>query len=337
MTDRTSEPTTPTALEDHAIEALLGAAQAREAPPESARNAARDALHAQWQSKVRQRRRWRWGLAGAAVAAGLALWLGIVQTPPHLPTPEPVARVVAGQGHWAADDATNTDQAVSVGDAVLSALDGQLTTGDGMALEWSGGASVRLAPASQARLVGPHHLELLTGAMYVDSRDARPEHRVIVRSTAGDVRPIGTQFQVLTETEFTRILVREGRVVMEGMANTPISAGEQLSVDPTGRVHISPVSATDPAWAWVETVTPPFELDGRTMDEFLTQVARETGREVHYADLAARQLARDTHLNGRIELPPMEALATVLMTTDLEADVSPDTILVRRQGDAPNP
>ena len=65
------------------------------------------------------------------------------------------------------------------------------------------------------------------------------------------------------------------------------------------------------------TLAPPFDIDGRTVGDFLAWFAQQTGRSVVFGSPAAERLARETRLNGSIDLEPMQKLSAVLALTDL--------------------
>ena len=97
------------------------------------------------------------------------------------------------------------------------------------------------------------------------------------------------------------------------------TAGEQLRVDPTGQVERTTVAAWDARWNWLHSVTPPLDIEGRSVADFLQWAGRETGRSVVYGTPAARAAAERIVLHGTIEgLDPATALRAVLSTTRLQ-------------------
>jgi len=102
-----------------------------------------------------------------------------------------------------------------------------------------------------------------------------------------------------------------------------------LAVRGTGQVTRGALAPDASAWDWVHGITPPFSIEGRTVDEFLTWAGRETGRTVEYASPEAARQARSVMLNGTVEgLPPERALAAVLATTSLEPTLAGDRIRI---------
>ncbi len=77
-------------------------------------------------------------------------------------------------------------------------------------------------------------------------------------------------------------------------------------------------------WNWLATITPPFTLEGRSVEDFLEWAARETGRSVVFASPDAAERARAVTLSGTVEgLTPDEAVAAVLSTTSLRPGSRP--------------
>ena len=70
-------------------------------------------------------------------------------------------------------------------------------------------------------------------------------------------------------------------------------------------------------WDWVEKLAPPFDIDGRTVSDFLAWFADQTGRSIEFGSPAAESVARQTVLNGSIDLEPLQKLSAVLALTDL--------------------
>ena len=98
------------------------------------------------------------------------------------------------------------------------AIGAEITTAAGdpervwVALRLAGTQSVRLHAGSRLRLVDGSVLDLLEGAVYVDS--ALKGQALQIRTPLGNVREIGTQFEVRLDDDLAalRVRVREGQV-----------------------------------------------------------------------------------------------------------------------------
>jgi ferric-dicitrate binding protein FerR (iron transport regulator) len=179
------------------------------------------------------------------------------------------------------------------------------------------------------RLIERNRIELLDGALYVDSPSGDPtaapaspgdEATLRIATRFGEVWEIGTQFEVRAVGAVLRVRVREGLVELRpGDAVYQAGTGVELALLGDGRLDRRAVSRHDGAWDWVTTIAPSFELDGRTLGEFLAWVSRETGRDIRFADPALAATASGVVLGGAVvDLSPAQALLAVLPTCGLE-------------------
>ena len=311
--------------------ALLAAAGAREVPSDAQRREVLAAVGAEWRERVaaRQRRRRIGGWAAAAAVAAVAVSAWWVR-PMLSPAAEPFARVarVEGTVEYRQDGSWT-----HVADGARIATGSALRTGQAgrAAIELDNGATLRLDRGTQLAFAAPGNAALEAGAVYVDAGagDASSARAFALQTGFGEVRHLGTQYEARLDGGALRVAVREGRVGVATAAGDQVAAtGEQLLFTPAG-VERSALPPHDAQWAWVGTVTPPFSIEGRTVDQFLEWAARETGREIRYASPAAAQRAREVVLRGSVSgLAPDQAVMAVLSTTSLQPRIEAERILV---------
>jgi hypothetical protein len=167
--------------------------------------------------------------------------------------------------------------------------------------------------------------------VYVDSGPGAgaPAADFVLATPIGSVRHLGTQYEArLTDGEL-QVGVREGRVEI-GTPRGPVlgSAGELLTISDASasRSRLAPSASQ---WKWVNEVTPPFSIEGRSVDEFLTWAGRETGRSIVYSSPAAKRQASSVTLRGTVEgLAPDLAVSAVLATTSLRPVVGDEQITI---------
>lgn len=293
-------------------------------PPEHAA-AVRAAARAEWRRVVEARRRKALYLrGGGALLATAALLVLAVKTGLWRPAePRPVAQLAtleAATGPVTADAAE-----LRVGDPVPAGT--VLETGsDGAsparaALRLAGGASVRLDVDTRLRLAAGSVLELERGAVYVDSGTLAQQ--LEVRTPLGIARDVGTRFEVRLGpgAESLRVRVRDGEVVLERdgesrpAAPRRIGAGGELAVLPDGTAVEATVPSWGPAWEWVAAIPPPFDVEGRSLQEFLDWAAEEGGWELRFADQAVADQASANVLHGSsIDGLSLEDAASLLLT-----------------------
>jgi ferric-dicitrate binding protein FerR (iron transport regulator) len=165
--------------------------------------------------------------------------------------------------------------------------------------------------------------------VYVDNATSAPLEVVTATATARD---LGTQFEVRYDRGSYRLSIREGSVLLlrRGGSEARGAAGEEIRFAGSGPLRVGRVAPDDSRWRWVEDVAPPPDIDGKPVQVLLDWVARETGRQVRFADAEVARMASRTTLHGTIRrLAPLEALEVMLATTDLAHQVLPDgTILI---------
>jgi ferric-dicitrate binding protein FerR (iron transport regulator) len=256
-------------------------------------------------------------MAAAVAVAALAVWL---VAPMWQATPAALAAVVRVSGPvqvgdsrpWRGLVTARAGESVAAGDEIRSGPGGRV------ALQL-GNLSLRLDQNSTVAMVAADRVELRRGALYVDSgRTDAGGAALLVDTPQGTVRHLGTQYEARLLDDGLRLRVREGmvRVDVDG-ATADGRAGEQLVVG-QGVVRRAAVDRAGQDWAWVGEIAPGFELEGRSLAEFLHWIGRETGREISFASPASRAEADRIRLRGSTAgLAPERALAAVMSTTQL--------------------
>jgi len=318
--------------DDTDLAALLAAAGARSRATPEAMASVRAAVESEWRATVAARRRRRqftgWAAAAGVAMAAVAVWIARPAYPPADAVVASITRVVgevqqdSGDGRWSTLAASGP---LSAGT--------RLRTSDGgrIALRLTDGVELRLDSGTLVALEDAAHASLSQGAVYVDSRTESGATAAAfeLATPSGKVRHLGTQYQARLAGDGLRVAVREGRV----QVGTPTgavqgTAGEQLIIRDAG-VERSALARNAADWDWLAGVTPPFTLEGRSVEDFLAWAARETGRVVVFASHEAAERARAVTLSGTVEgLTPDEAVGAVLSTTSLRAEIEAGRIRV---------
>ncbi len=309
------------------VASLIRAAGRRIEPPADAYQRVLTAATAAFREKTAKRRGRTWMLVAAAASVAavtlLLQWNG-TSTQAQVAT---VARVIGSVelesgGGW--KPMTEARSSLGTG-ARLRTL-----AGGSVALALDGGASLRLAAATEVEMEGPRRVLLRSGTVYLDNKGSVGTGYQI-ETPAGTARDVGTQFELHVAGSALRLRVREGRVEVDRAGQLVTgSAGEQLEIDVLGSVVRSTIATTDAAWQWAETLAPAPDIDGKPAAVLLDWVARETGRKLHYESATVESRAATVILHGNIRhLAPLAALDVMLATTDLEYALNGDTMEVR--------
>ena len=318
--------------DDRDLAALLAAAGARLKPAPRAAAEVRAAVEAEWRSTVAARRTRRrfttWAAAAGVAVAAVAVWIASPWVGPAPVSVASVARVVGdvqrneGDGRWTP---LAISDAIRAGTRVRSGSDGRA------AITVASGVELRLDTLTTIAFTDPAHATLDEGAVYVDSgvdRGARSPD-FMLETPSGSIRHLGTQYAARIADGALRVGIREGRVEIDRRADRILGEAGEVLVLADDRVTRSPLPPSAAEWDWVATVTPPFLLEGRSVEAFLAWAARETGRTVVYASPEVATRAREIVLRGTVEgLTPDEALAAVLATTSLQSSVENERIRV---------
>jgi ferric-dicitrate binding protein FerR (iron transport regulator) len=298
---------------DDAIAALVRLAGRRPPVPEDAARRVREAVHDEWMETISRRRRTRWIGSAAAVAAAVVM-IVVLRIMPSTPQPQPAPqRVVVAGGQ--------TNGAIIYANDVY-----EIANGNTASLAW-GKAILRLDSGTRVRIVSPTELMLDRGAVYIDSNHSG----VLVRTPMGNVRDIGTQFEVRLGTDRMRVRVREGRVDLQrGGATHSAEAGMELDADARGGVTPHSIARNGADWDWVVRASPPIHLDGRTLAEVVASVTRDEGVTPVWSDAASRDAA-SMRLHGDVPLTPVEALDTALVASGLIARTDGDRLIIKRR------
>jgi ferric-dicitrate binding protein FerR (iron transport regulator) len=318
--------------EDRDIAALLRVVGSRPCASAAAMAAARVAVEAEWRDTVAARQRRRqftgWAMAASVAVAAVAVWLVRPLVQPEAQAVATLARVVGGveqnrgDGRWTP---------LGVAGEIEPGTQLRTTGGGRAALRMANGVELRLDARTVVALADAGHATLQGGAVYVDSGATGggrgPDF--VLDTPAGNVRHLGTQYEARYANGELQVGVREGRVEVQRDSGSLVAdAGERVTLAGSEVTRTAlPPNAAD--WNWVAGVTPPFTIEGRSVEDFLVWAARETGRTIVYASSEAAQQSRSVTLRGTVEgLTPDEAVHAVLSTTSLQPQIGPDRIRV---------
>jgi ferric-dicitrate binding protein FerR (iron transport regulator) len=299
---------------------LLRIAGAPLDPPPERTARVRAAVHGEWRTR-RQRRMIRNGVAigllATAATLTAAVWIrGRADTPLNTPGIAVAQRIqgrpfIAGPTRGAGPTPLSMSTPIYPGDVIETDAESRV------GVQFGDGSSIRIDRGSRVRLLTPVALEVIAGAAYVATADR--SHGFEVRTTMGNLRDVGTQFEVRLTPSLLRLRVRTGTVeIRRGTVMDTAAAGTEATVTTNG-IAVRPVAAYGSEWAWTADVAPAFAIEGRSLESYLEYVAAEQGWTLHYADPAVAEAAARNILHGSVqELSTEEALGVVLATSGLD-------------------
>ena len=320
------------------IAELIARAGARPAPPDEVRAAVFSTVQRAWAQTVaaRRGRRVRRALLVASLAAA-AVAVGVIVSIRRPPAGGAnIATFLAAQGP--VEIMKRASDAPLVGGESVRAGERVTTRGAGRALFSVAGVSLRVGGDSDVTFERAGEVRLVSGRLYVDSGLAHPMTAVEARSALeimtplGNVRHVGTQFEVRVQADGVRVRVRDGTVdVNSPHAVVTLGSTDELDIGSDGTVARTSVTQYSGDWSWTNDLGPEFLIEGRSFEEFLQWYAHESGRQLEFATPAVHAAALATRLSGSIVgLRPDDALSAVVATTRFHCDGSDPSRLVVR-------
>ena len=310
---------------------IVRAAGRRESPPQAHFDQVYVAAHGAWRNKVQSRRRNRW----FAIAASLAVVTGggvlayLVQTG-DAGLAATVA-VVQGSVEQLAPDSEAWEEIPGNGFLMTAGTRIRTTDNSRVAVTLAEGGSLRLDVNTELSF-GIDAIALSSGTIYFDSFDRSPELAVRVSTPLGDVRDIGTQFELSAEAEYLRIRVREGEVELLGaITNGEVIADfrDEIELTEDGNLTRRLIAPDDEAWSWAEGLASIPDGQAQSILTYFRWIARETGKRLEFESDGVELAAEFARFVGNTEgLTPLALLSSIAATSDFRYSLTTDGALL---------
>ncbi|NOX70863.1 MAG: FecR domain-containing protein [Gammaproteobacteria bacterium] len=329
-----------TAREEDSLAELFANVTPRSKPAAAAEERAFTILEAQWRDVANRRKRRNrlvsWGIAASLVLSmGIAFkWLGDTPTIVLAPVAD-IARVT-GSAIYANNQHIDGGSAdfprLSVGETLATGPDSRV------ALSWSTGGSLRIDENSEIRFVSTSEIQLVSGTVYFDSlpydRKTDAPNSFSIDTVAGRISHVGTQFLTGVAESIVTVGVREGLVQIDSPTFiSRVPSRNRIRITADGRQSKQLLEPFDESWRWAEEIAPPFDPQGRTVEELVMWISRETGRSFRFRSKDAAMNAASTSLVGLNNLSPLQALNTMQYATDLRYDIIDEKIVISLGGE----
>jgi ferric-dicitrate binding protein FerR (iron transport regulator) len=313
---------------------LIRVAGGRDAVPPERFAQARLNVMSHWQQLVRDQRRPRIAATYRFAAIAASLVVAVAASTVWLrggdaPLTATIATVERATGPAYADNAK-----LNPGDSLSPDARIETSEESRVALRLAGGQSLRIDTSSEVILHASNRLSLQGGGLYIDTEGLANASPVIVMTSLGQAQDVGTQFQVRDVDDLVTIGVREGLVEFTRPNNekTAVNSGRFLDLSSTGSDRERLVGETDPAWNWVETVAPSFDIDGASLREYLSWYARQRGLRLAWSDSQSEARAGAIRLSGTIAGTSLEeGLGIVHRIARFEHRIDGDTLRISVQ------
>jgi ferric-dicitrate binding protein FerR (iron transport regulator) len=310
--DRSDEP------EGETVARLLARAERRADPPATAREAVYRATLDAWQDSTRSRRRVRFVAMALAASVAVMAVAVVSQRVGGLREPSPIAALL-GDG---------ASSPLRVGEVL------DVTLRSGQVVRTLSGEQLRLAHGTRVEFESTRRLRLHAGRVYFQSAASEPRETFQIRTNLALISDVGTRYSVEESLQRLTVRVRDGAVQVETpTARSGSEAGTETQFDAGGReVARRAIASHGADWQWADALTPPLQVDGRSLADVLQEIAFESGRRLEFADPGVLAHCQQIKLRGPVlDLSTGDRLFAVLATTRLEALENGDLILIRRR------
>ncbi|MCH8099538.1 MAG: FecR domain-containing protein [Proteobacteria bacterium] len=282
-------------------------------------------VYKSWRRKTSRGSLLRWIVPVGVTAA--AVLVVILTSPPVQDPVQPVATVsrVVGAGEFGT--LYSKGMSVNAGDVISTG------SGEGLSLLLARGESLRIDANTQIRIDDNDRFTLRRGRIYADTGIfVYRQGGLKIDTPFGQVRDVGTQFSVAASTEGLDVAVREGRVNIENQDDLySARQGERLILRHGQDASVDRIDSHDDYWNWVADLAPDFDLQNKSLLDFLKWAARETGKELLFDSDESRMRAMRTDVHGSVVgLTPGEALEAILATTTVRYRIGEDRIVIER-------
>ena len=346
MNDKTSQGDA-TDRDDETMERLLRLAGPRAPVPEDIAARVYDQVHREWQASsqppdgarvyMHVRREWqkdaarrryrRWALPVALAASVVIAVTMLLQPPPPAPGSVSLGSVARVIGDRSAGTLPAVGHPVHAGDVLVTGA------GQKISVLINNVESLRLDQNTTLAVVAKDEFRLDSGRVYADTGNfTYRDGGLVIHTALGSVTDVGTQFAVQTGGDGLDVAVREGRVdISRGAEEFVAVAGERLQLGRDDEPAVTTLEPHDPFWNWTVSLAPVFDIENKSLLDFLRWAARETGRELVFADNELRMSAMRTDLHGSVaDFEPVEAVESVLAATNYRYRIQADRIVITR-------
>ncbi len=312
-----------------AIDDILKHADMREMASETSKARIKKELHSHWKKSTATQRPKLWNKKIPMALAASILFLSLLGL---LFSKNNVTReILLEQVHGDIAIFSNQQKAIKAQPG------SRLTLGSSIKTTTSGSATillpmlgnVRLDSNSQLTFNEVNHLLLESGRIYFESSNNINHSQIKITTNQGTIKNTGTQFEVQSQSNALSIRVREGSIYFDSnYGSQTLQSGYQLTTLPSGTSQTNAIDANDSSWNWIHALAPQFELEGKSLHQYLLWVSREYALEIEFTRDTELQ-SRNVLLHGDIELLELEqALKVVFSATRLKYELKGKTLIV---------
>ncbi|SFD63442.1 FecR family protein [Pseudoalteromonas denitrificans] len=307
---------------DENFSQILSYAQTREDAPVEVKNRVKHQVKVHWQENTKKRKKHDFWYMLGSLATALSVFIIVIINSEMLQTESVSSDVYLerAQGQVKTSDSgllhlNNASKMLASGTMIETMSNGYAT------LSLKTGGNLRLNHNSQIIVNSNNEFTLSFGTVYFDSGISKKRKSPItIHTLHGQIQDIGTQFSVTSHQENIKIRVREGLVNLNNEQGVQsLEAGYQLTGKSEGIFEKTMLSPRDKEWNWVNNAAPEFDLEGKSLYQFLIWLSREHALKLVFSQSHIEKLSQFIILHGDVkDLNLQQALLSVFSTTELK-------------------
>jgi|GEM_PF-1177286 len=204
-----------------------------------------------------------------------------------------------------------------------------------LAMQLNDNSEIRMAGNTEL-IISSLQLELIQGQIYHDTDESYAAAPLIIKTNHGYVQHIGTRYMVSQEQETTKVAVRSGQVKLTPIDSTQtqktqtIEHNQLATLSNNKPASLSTISSNDELWNWTFVAQSTFNLDNKSLYDFIKWYAHQAGLTVDWQGFESP--SKRVRLQGNIHnMTAAKAIETVFYSTQYSYSINEGVLQIYKQ------
>ncbi len=177
-------------------------------------------------------------------------------------------------------------------------------------------------------------VELIYGQIYHDTDFTQKAKPLKIKTTQGFIEHIGTRYLVSSLNNQVQIAVRSGEVKFSSNITHEndqlIKDNQMLNVAANKSAELSSIDSYDNLWDWTFQAQAGYELEGKSLFNFITWYAHQTGLSIDWNGLKFK--SKNVKLHGNIKnISSEQAIRTVFLSTQFNYSINDGVLQINNK------
>jgi len=183
-------------------------------------------------------------------------------------------------------------------------------------------SQLRVNQNSIIKVIDPLVIELVEGELYIDADDSIENSPLLIQTTQGNVKHIGTRYLVKSVNKKLELAVRNGLIELNNNdLKQQLQAGKKLNMTNKGDINISKIGKDEQLWKWTLLAAEPFAPKNKSLNEFIEWYAHENDLKINWNNNEAK--TKRVKLSGELSnLNQSQQLKAVFLSTKFDYKIN---------------